>query len=322
MSENIDLKPIKDKLEANGTVLVLFGNHATVDHVAAALSLYLILKEQANKEVFVSSPATLRTEFSRLVGLDQIKDNIGNRNLVIGFNQYDPGSIEKVSHNDGNNNRFELIIQPKPGQKAPDAKNIEFSYRGVDANLIFVIGTNRLEDLGPIYESERKLFNEATTVSFNRRQSPNFAAISVVDNESSSLSEMVFEFIEKLGYSPKGDIASNLLAGIDFSTNRFENPVISASAFIAAGKLLQNGAKRQPPRISSLPNTGNFTGKPPFLPFTPATQPAPQQSQPNFNQPQQANQNGSQQQPQTQPNDQQPPKDWLQPKIYKGSTRV
>src|SRR5690606_27589891 len=169
MSKNIDLAPIKQELSKQGRILVLFGQQTTLDTVAAALALYLSLKQQG-KDVSVASPVELRAEFSRLVGLDEITSTISNRDLVIGFENYEFSSIERVSHNEGANNRFELIIQPKPGMKAPDSKNVSFSYRGADASLIFLIGVNQLEDLGPIYEGDRNLFTKATTVSFSRRQ--------------------------------------------------------------------------------------------------------------------------------------------------------
>ena len=345
MSEPIDIKPIKDKLSGTGPIFILFGPNATTDHVASTLGLFVSLK-QAGKDVLIASPAEMRAEFSRLVGLDKVGKTIGNRNLAITFKNFDPGWMEKISHNDGQGSNFELVIEPKSGHKAPDPKDVEFSFRGAHADLIFVIGTSRLEDLGPIYESEHKLFSEATTVSFNRRQNPAFATISVVDNSASSLSEMIAEFIDQLELELPADAASNLLAGIDFATNRFQNPVISPSAFTTAGKLIASGARRQPAQITSStsasPNpfgafkkpTNPFAGAlagnqssqtqsttPPIQPTqtyappqpspapSPATQPAPLV---------QANQ-----QTQAQPDNQKtPPKDWLEPKIYRGSTKV
>lgn len=333
---SVDLKPIKDQLESDRTIFVLFGQNPTVDHVAASLGLYLVFKE-AGKDVMISSPSELRAEFSRLVGLNKIGKTVGNRNLVISFPKYAFENIDKVSVSDNKPDSFELIIQPKSGKKSPDPATIDYSYRGADASLIFAVGVSRLEDLGSIYESERKLFTDATVVAFNRRQNPTYASISVVDQSASSLSEIVAEFIDKLGLAIQGDTASNFLAGIDYATNRFQNPVISANAFLTAGKLLQNGAKRQPPTISS---ASQMTGGTPFGPFRgPGPQRFPksggqrplQSPQPGRPQPPQAQPQASQapkpqpkRQAATQPDksQKQPPKDWLEPKIYKGSTKV
>lgn len=311
MSNNIDLTPVKQELNKPGNILVLFGKQTTVDNVAAALALYLSFKDQG-KDVAIASPSELRAEFSRLVGLDDVTDSISNRDLVIGFENYEFSSIEKVSHNEGANNRFELIIQPKVGKKAPDAKSVSFGYRGADANLIFLVGVNRLEDLGDIYEGERNLFTRATTVSFNRRQNPSYASVSIIDPNASSLCEMAADFLTELEMSAKDDVATNLLAGIDFATNRFQNPMISPTAFIVAGQLMQNGAKRQPPRL----NTSASGGFMPFVPPSAVNQP-PTSGQGPKSQPSDQDDNSNQKNGQ-----QKPPQDWLQPKIYKGSSRV
>lgn len=303
MSESIDLQPIKQQLSQANRILVMFGQHATVDHVASATALFLSFQEQG-KDVTIASPAEMRAEFSRLVGLDEVSNSISNRDLVISFDNYEFSSIERVSHNDGNNNRFELIIQPKAGKKAPDPKQISFGHRGADADIIFMVGVNRLEDLGDLYENERSLFSKVSIVSFNRRQDPNYASTSLTDQKASSLAEMVTDFLEKVGMVAKNDIASNLLAGIDFATNRFQNPMISPSAFSVAGKLLENGAKRQPPRL----NNSNQGGFMPFVPPSANNKPEPQPRSKNQGKPSNPTTN--------------PPQDWLKPKIYKGGTKV
>lgn len=315
MSNNNEIKSIKDKLSQSAQILVVFGQQASVDHVAAGLSLYLLLKEQG-KDVTIATPTEMRAEFSRLVGLDHIKNEISNRDLVISFENYDFDSIEKVSHNDGVNNRFELIIQPKSSKKAPDSKNVSFYYRGAEAQLIFTIGLSKLEDLGSIYESERGVFSKATVVAFNRRQEPNYAAVNILNKEASSLSEIVAEFLEDVDQPAKNDSASNLLAGIDFATNRFQNPLISANAFITAGKLIQNGAKRQPPRVDGNATVGAPAGN--FMPFVP---PSPV-NQPQFNRPQNGRGLGKPNSNNQDRDGKNPPQDWLKPKIYTGASRV
>jgi hypothetical protein len=334
-TDSVDFNALKDQLNQAKSIFVLFGQYATVDHVAAALGLYLVLKE-AGKDVFVASPAELRAEFSRLVGLDKISKTIGNRNLVIAFKEFDFSNIEKISHNDGANNRFELIIQPKSGNKPPITENVEFSYRGADTDLIYLIGTTRLEDLGPLYEADRNIYNQAAVISFNRRQNPNYPATSIIDNQASSLSEIVYQFIEQMGLPVKDDIASNFLAGIDFATNRFQNLGISADAFMTAGKLIQNGARRQPPRITStVAMPGSFPAFGSGSPFPTATSPMPFDLNPSHagfarpNRPPKAPQlppeeGDSQAENQVENKDPNPapPSDWLKPKIFKGGGSI
>lgn len=300
MSEGVDLKQVKAKLDQAGPILVLFGQRSGIDEVASALALYLSLKEQG-RDVTIASPVELRAEFSRLVGLDEISNSVSNRDLVIGFPGFDFANIEKVTHNEGADEVFELVIQPKKGIKPPDKKQVSLSYRGGRADLIFTVGVNRLTDLGQIHQSESKLFTDATVVALGRAGNPDYSEFSIFDNAASSVAEVVNSFMQEMEWSIKEDVASNLLAGLDHATNRFSHPQISAQAFLTAGKLIQSGAKRQPPRIQQDNQPGQGSGG--FMPFVPPSSvnrpPRPMPAQGN-----------------------QPPQEWLQPKIYKGGSQV
>lgn len=325
--QSIDLQPIKTKLQGEGPFLILLPPNASVDQFAAGLGLYLSLKTD-QKDVLIAATELDSNKLGRLLGSDEIRESIGNRNLVISFNNYNPNSIEKVSASDTSNSSvFELIIQPKTGHKSPDPRQIEYIYRGAAAQLIFTVGVAKLEDLGQIYESERKLFNDTTIVSFNRRQEATYPAIHISDNSASSYSEMMTSFIESVELSINQDIATNLFVGLEVATNRFQHPLVGANAFMMAGKLLQLGAKRQPMGFGG--NAG-FTpaNRPPFFPM------GSEQLQSNspFSQALQRHQQMVTETPQetvqaTQTQDNQsetqnPPKDWLEPKIFKGSSQV
>ncbi len=347
MSDAPNLQTIKDHLKEGANIFIVFGGNVTLDHVAASLALYLSLKK-AGFDSLIASPGEMRAEFSYLVGLDKIARTIGNRNLVISFKNYQSGSIEKVSHNDDVNDKFELTIKPKSGHKAPNPKDIDYYYTGAQADLIFIIGTSRLEDLGVIYESETKLFYDVPTVVINRHQNTAYGTVNVIDNGASSLCELTAGLLEGLDYPPEDDIASNLIAGIDFATNRFQNPVISAQAFTMAGKLLSSGGKRPPVRITAnQPSTGSlfssYQGDPsPFaralaanrppsfnLPPTPTTMP-PMPSPVAGTKPPLTPNIPEEPTPSTQPaqgetsaaTPESPPEDWSKPKIYQGGTRV
>ena len=105
----------------------------------------------------IGSPSKMRVEHSRLVGIDKISEKIGNRNLIISFD-YKEDSIEKVSYN-VEGEKFNLVIQPRSGYPPLDKSSVDFSYEGIDADVIFVIGAQKLEDLGAIYDKERQAFS-------------------------------------------------------------------------------------------------------------------------------------------------------------------
>ena len=290
MSDQIDLQIVAEVLKNSQEILVAIGKEPSLDQVAAGLGLFLCFKK-LGKSVSITCPSLMVVEFSHLVGLDKITTTVGNKNLVVSFD-YVQDSIEKVSYN-VEGNKFNLVVQPKKGGKPLDSHNVSYSYAGMEADMVFIIGAESFDDLGEIYTKNQTAFTSAYTVSINKILQNHFAQTNIVDAASSSLSEIAAWFLEQMGNTASGDSASNLLAGIDQATNRFSAPDIKAGAFIAAGKLMQNGAQRDV-QIARPQN--------PNLPLPLVRPMTVSQSQDLA--------------PQT------PPKEWLEPKIFQGSSKI
>jgi nanoRNase/pAp phosphatase (c-di-AMP/oligoRNAs hydrolase) len=65
------------------TVLVFLPDNPNFDEVAAGLSLFASLK--GVKEATISCMAQMRVEHNRLLGVDKISQELGNKNLTIRF---------------------------------------------------------------------------------------------------------------------------------------------------------------------------------------------------------------------------------------------
>lgn len=304
------IQPLKDTLTKAESIFVLLPQNAGQESVAAGLGLYQTLK-QTGKNVIIASPGKLSQASQSLPGANEIMSKIGNRNLVISLKLKNRDSIDKVSYNlDEDGQTFNLVIQPKKGHQPLRQEDSSFSYSGAQADLIFMIGANRLEDLGNFYESERQLFTESKTVSINRFNSTTFADFHVSENQVSGNAELTYQLISSLNFELSADAATNFLNGIDQATNSLQHPDLKADTMESVAKLMRAGGTRATvgqPQITK-PSPQTITGSQPVTPPPPAP-----------------SQNG---QPATVP-PQQPkaksaaktdvPKDWLAPKIYKGS---
>ncbi|MBI2010154.1 MAG: hypothetical protein HYS86_03165 [Candidatus Chisholmbacteria bacterium] len=258
-------------VENSKEILVLIRENPKLDHVASALALFLALKA-GGKSVHIASATEMRVEFNRLVGVDKITQSVGNRNLVISF-PYVKDSIEKVSYN-VTDTTFDLVIQPKSGFPSLDAKKINYSYVGAEADLVFVVGAQRLDDLGALYHTDRKLFESATIVNIDASPTnTKFAPLNLVWNEFSSCAEVVYEIITRLSLTIDQDMATNLLSGLSEATQNFQRFNLKPHAFEVAGKLMAQGAKRTfMPQTAAMGTPGGFAS--PFGPF-PGAAPAP-----------------------------------------------
>ena len=267
MSDSI--QQFRSYLESSKSVAILTRENPTVDGVASALSLYLALSA-AGKQVTVACASPMTVEFNRLVGVDKITTGLnGNsgRNLVISF-PYEEGSIEKVSYNI-DNDAFNLVIEPREEYPTVTPEMIRYSYNGGTVDLLILVDTPNLTDLGALYQGNISMFSEKTIVNIDTNpQNASFAKVNLVDPGVSSISELILTILSQLGATTDGDIATNLLYGISTRTNNFTSTSTNASTFEAASQLMKLGAQK------------------PQAPFTPTSSPAfPKPSELNRPQP-------------------------------------
>lgn len=270
---NVDV--LTSTLASTKKAILILGPTPNFDSVAAALGMSLALKAKGI-DVQVACPADMRVEFNRLVGVDQVKKKIGNRNLVVSF-PYAEDKVEKVIYTiSEDNKRFNLVISPKNGGSPLEPSAVSFELAGAEAELIVLFGVGGFEELGELYQSERTVFDTAMTLAVTLFPNQPFAKCHVDASETSSLSEVTAYICEALKLTLDADSASNLLAGIDTVSGGFRGMGVSADTFELVARLMRAGARRQP--VSD----GQML-QPTQMPFMapPTNVPAPQQASTN-----------------------------------------
>src|SRR6266566_5630360 len=96
--DNAISQKIKEAIGKSNTIGIVVGKDPSLDGMAAALSMYLLLRE-ANKKVSIASPSEPIVEISSLVGIDKVQSSLGGEagDLIVSF-PYVEGEIEKVSY--------------------------------------------------------------------------------------------------------------------------------------------------------------------------------------------------------------------------------
>lgn len=298
--DNTYIQKIRDMLEKNDNIAIAVGKNSSMDEMAAALSLYLLLKE-ANKKVSIACPTQPIVELTNLVGIDKVASRLDNQegDFVVSF-PYVEGEIEKVSYT--LESGFLNIIVKAAGQKLTfDEKDVRYSKGGGSINLLFTIGTPILSDLGEIIEPNKMRDVKIINID-NKRENQGYGDIVAVSADFSSVSEQVADLVLSLGFRIDRDVAQNLLNGIIYATKNFQDAATSPIAFEIASLLFRNGARResfntalsqQSPRQT---RDSGQTDRPGNLPTR-----YPQNSQSNSD-------------------EQKIPNDWKAPKVYKGSS--
>ncbi|MCL5434997.1 MAG: hypothetical protein M1405_01270 [Patescibacteria group bacterium] len=307
--DNTTFRQIGDAIEKNSSIGIVTAKNPTVDEMGAALALYLTLVT-LGKSVTIATPENPLVEVSSLVGIDRVMTSLSGKSgdLTVSF-PYQEGEIEKVSYT-LENGLLNIVV--KAGEKGLSFEENEVSFtRSQGApNLLFVIGVPRLSDLGKLF-NVTDLKNTMIINIDNKADNQGFGDVIMVYPMLSSISEQVANLIVSLNLKIDIDIAQNLMQGISFATNNFQDVKTSALAFEMASILMKNGAIRisnNNSRLTQAVNTEQFFPKP-----VSRNQAAP------VNQPVQKPIAKQQEAEKELANDN-PPEDWLAPKIYKGST--
>ena len=263
------------------SVLVLLPSKPYFDQVAAALSFYLAIKDK--KEAAIVCPSLMIVEFNRLVGVNKISTEVGNKNLVMRFAGYKASDIEKVSY-DVENGEFRLTVVPKTGFTSPKKEQIELSYSGISADTVVLIGgasvvhfpalSQELSGAKIVHIGTRGLSGEGAVLSFAR--------------PASSVSELVAQLLQEAGLAIDADIATDLLMGIEEGSRDYKGQDVTAETFETTATLLRAGGRRV---VSAGPDKSTF--------------PAGAIPGEIFQEPEKK---------------EEPPKDWLEPKVYKGTS--
>lgn len=342
--DNVTLERIRELLDKHESVGIAVSANPTVDQMASALALYLSLKA-INKKVSVASPTEPLVEVSRLVGIDKVATRLDSegQDLVLSFpyqtSENGDGEIQKVSYTI-ENGFLNIIVKAGDGGLSFSEADVKFSHGGESPKLVFVVGTPRLSDLGPLFNPDA--FKDTTMVNIdNSMENQGFGDIVSVSSQFSSVSEQIADMLLALNLPLDIDVAQNLFTGISDATENFQKPNTSYLAFEMAGVLLRKGATRTMPKVSRFEqqpkqqfpkrfiNEGSdIEGTSEFGPasfFPPVNPPLRQPQHPRMAQGAQHISKIGQPKDQPKQRDQgqrKPPSDWLTPKVYKGSSNV
>jgi hypothetical protein len=242
MSFQSQIIQIKEFLDPAQSILVLISADADLDTLAASSALFLSL-EKAGKDVIFVSPDLPTNVDENIVGLDRVRTEISNKNLIMSFN-YDETAVEKVSYHIGEEtNRFYLTVQPKKGHQPLDKDSVEVGYVGAEADLIFMIGVHNYESLDHLYIGNEQFFTDTTVVAINNFEA-SVGDVKLNTSESLNMSSAVAEIIRQANLEISGDGATNLLLSIEEVTDSFRSLSITPELLETAAWLMRKGARR------------------------------------------------------------------------------
>jgi len=225
----------------------------TQDAVAAATALYMGLSHiDKNVSLVCAQPVK-----SSLHASDKINTEFATPgdSLVVSF-PYEEGGVDKVDYYI-ENDRFNVVITPRPGHEKLDEKKVAYSYTGGTIDFAITIDTPSLKTLGELHEKNQEQFKNKKILNIDRHLTNTFyGAANLVNRNISSESELVLQLLEALNVEISKEIATNLLTGIIASTANYQAPHTNAGSFETSAKLMKMGAVK-PKIVQAAPSATN-----------------------------------------------------------------
>lgn len=224
------------------SILIVLPTNPNFDQTAAGISLFMSLKKI--KPVSIYSPSPMTVQFNRLISVDKVSQEIGNKNMIIRFTGYDAKNIEKVSCDVIENDICQLTVVPVEGAASPSKEQAAIGYAGVSADMVIIISGEN-ESHFPIISQQELMDSNVIHIGIKQislATKKNYLSFTRI---GSSVSEVVYGLIRENQMFIDSDIATNLLMGIEeIAGENFTGEGISAETFYSVADLMQYGAKR------------------------------------------------------------------------------
>src|SRR3989338_5943533 len=350
MNNDVSYKRFAALVGKHNLFSICLPQNPTIDSITSACVLYLALTK-IGKTVSLACSSDI-PKYS-VTAVDKIKKTLasGGDSLVISF-PYTEGSIYKVTYNIEAEN-FNLVVIPREGYDKLDPAQVKYNYSGGKIEAIIVIDSPNLNNLGELYSSNQDQFRGKEIINIDRHlTNGNFGTVNIVEKKLSSTAEIVLRVLSYLDAQLDREMATNLYNGIAAATNNFTSYSVNSDTFEASAYLLKSGAVKKPlsKPVSSFPtqpknvlpaqqesvlqdtsfNEGDDnlelnTGTTPVMKFPsvekfpsrPTSQKLPSEKQTaQFKQVE--NKEIKNEEDQSKP----APKEWLKPKIFRGSNLI
>lgn len=212
MNNNDEKSSIEQLIDVSTNIAIIPSQVAGYDAFAAALGLYLALK-QGDKNVSLVYPDKVPEGFEDLISDGELVKDPSLRELVVEIDYHD-SPAQKVNYSTKND---VLTLKISPVNKDFRADNVKAAITGLGYDLIFVIGAQVKEDLGVTYTQLEDEFRNAAVVNIDHTGSNTlFGDINIVDPLMDNLSQVALNFMARSGFFISQKPAKALLRGISY----------------------------------------------------------------------------------------------------------
>lgn len=203
---------IKTLVNQSQKVLITFNQDYSLDLVASALALSLLLEKSGKETTIACEGADFSAGYSFFPGIEKIKNNFSFLEKTLISIDISKTKVEEFSYT-LEKDKLNIFITHEKGYFTPQ----EISNASITSfDLIFILGTPDLNLLGEGFKSHERIM-EKTIINLDyHRENNQFGQITFIDQDSATSSEIIFKLISYFGkeYCLDEKIKTCLLNGI------------------------------------------------------------------------------------------------------------
>jgi nanoRNase/pAp phosphatase (c-di-AMP/oligoRNAs hydrolase) len=232
---------IASKLKEANNVLVTVSTNPSVDQLAGAIGLTLLLNKMGKHATAVFSgqvPSTIEfLEPEKTI--EKTTDSL--RDFIIAL---DKAKADKLRYK-VEDKLVKIFITPY--RTSLSEKDLEFSQGDFNVDVVFALGVKQREQLDQAIIAHGRILHDATVISVNTTNNGELGTLNLLENTASSLCEVVVSIIELMQSTNMldGQMATAFLTGVVAETDRFRNAKTTPEAMSISSKLMQAGANQQ-----------------------------------------------------------------------------
>lgn len=202
---------IEKLIDESNTIGIVPSKMSGIDAFCAGVALYHMLKAKDKKPILIYPGKTPENTHDIINNAEIVKD-LRQRSLIVSID-YNGTNASNV-HYSTENNTLHIKIQPVP-QDFDREQRIKAKVFGHDFDLLFVLGAQSTNDIGTIYENLDSITRSSKIINVdNVGGNEKFGFINVINNDTASLSLLIFQKMNDWGLLPNVKSAKALLKGI------------------------------------------------------------------------------------------------------------
>lgn len=235
---------VAQRLRDSSSVLVTVSTNPSVDQLASAIGLSLML-EKLDKHTTTVFSGNIPNALEFLEPEKTFDNTVdGLRDFIISLDKEKADKLRYKVEDDA------VKIYITPYKSSISQRDLKFSQGDFNVDLVVALGVHSQEDLDKAITAHGRILHDASIVTINAGnmagRDNNMGAVDWTDDGASSLSEMLVSISEALeGGLMDAAISTAFLTGIVAATDRFKNERTSPKVMTMAAQLMAAGANQQ-----------------------------------------------------------------------------